>query len=279
MIGGIISKIRNFREYMRRGGIVKVVSVQVATGERLKGKRILITGGGSGIGLAIARRCVQEAGAVMIVGRSQERLQAAVKLLESDNAHCMPWDVCSIATNSELIAKAEEKLGGPVDILVNNAGISNREGRGALTLTVWEKIIKTNLTASTFMMQGYCEYAKAKALKGVVLNIASFAGIRMVCDAYGASKAALIKLTEGFAKNYAPFNIRINAIAPGVIVGTNLNKLQREISSDGNIMCNGFPSGRFGVPAEIAEAAVFLISDESSYIYGQTLVCDGGGTL
>ena len=279
MIGGIISKIRNFREYMRRGGIVKVVSVQVATGERLKGKRILITGGGSGIGLAIARRCVQEAGAVMIVGRSQERLQAAVKLLESDNAHYMPWDVCSIAANSELIAKAEEKLGGPVDILVNNAGISNREGRGALTLTVWEKIIKTNLTASTFMMQGYCEYAKDKALKGVVLNIASFAGIRMVCDAYGASKAALIKLTEGFAKNYAPFNIRINAIAPGVIVGTNLNKLQREISSDGNIMCNGLPSGRFGVPAEIAEAAVFLISDESSYIYGQTLVCDGGGTL
>lgn len=202
-----------------------------------------------------------------------------MKLFESDNAHYMPWDVCSIAANSELIAKAEEKLGGPVDILVNNAGISTREGRGALTLTVWEKIIKTNLTASTFMMQGYCEYAKAKALKGVVLNIASFAGIRMVCDAYGASKAALIKLTEGFAKNYAPLNIRINAIAPGVIVGTNLNKLQREISSDGNIMCNGLPSGRFGVPAEIAEAAVFLISDESSYIYGQTLVCDGGGTL
>ena len=112
----------------------------------------------------------------------------------------------------------------------------------------------------------------------MLLNVASNAGVRNVVDAYGASKSAFISLTAGWAKEYAKYGIRINAIAPGVIVGTNINKLQRSISVEDNLY-SSFPAKRYGVPDEIAEVALFLGSDMSSYIYGQTIIVDGGATL
>ena len=272
-------KLRNLREFLRRGGMASVTVLKVPKGEILKGRRILVTGGSSGIGLAIAKRCIEEGGCVVIAGRNSANLEKAEDAVASASLKVMPWDVSNTDAADTKIREAEGILGGPIDVFVNNAGISSRQSLPTLTREVWDSILGVNLTGAVFAARAICERWVSIGRKGVLLNVASNTGIQLVVDGYGTSKTALIQLTRGFASTYADKGIRINCIAPGVIVGTKINKLQRSISADGNLYCDAYPSKRFGVPSEIAEIALFLVSDQSASIYGQTIVCDGGATL
>lgn len=275
----LISMLKNLRMFIQKGGAVRVEKIKVPAGQLMRGRRVLITGGGSGIGFAIAKRCLDEGAAVLITGRDELKLRGAKESLGSDFIKTLSWDVDDIKTVNDKIAEAECLLGGPIDAFVNNAGVSDRQEPASLTEAVWERILKTNLTGSMFVAQAICQRWIKRGRGGVILNMASTAGVKSVVDAYGASKTAMIQLTRGWSAYYAPKGIRINAIAPGVIVGTEINKLQRSISPDGNLYCSSYPAGRFGVPSEVAEVALFLLSDRSSYVYGQTIVCDGGATL
>ncbi len=275
----LISILKNLKMFIQKGGAVRLEKIRVPVGESMRGRRVLITGGGSGIGFAIAKRCLDEGAVVLITGRDAQKLQAAKKSLGSDFVKAMAWDVSDIKTIKDKIVEAECLLGGPIDAFVNNAGVSDRQDPASLTEAAWERILKINLTGSMFVAQAICQQWVKHSRGGVLLNMASTAGVKSVVDAYGASKTAMIQLTRGWSAYYAPKGIRINAIAPGVIVGTEINKLQRSISPDGNLYCSSYPVGRFGVPSEVAEVALFLLSDRSSYVYGQTIVCDGGATL
>ena len=139
--------------------------------------------------------------------------------------------------------------------------------------------LNINLKGPVFITQALVNLIVCCDRGGVVLNISSFAGIFAAYDAYSGSKCALNSFTAGLAKKVAKQKIRINNIAPGVIVGTDINRPQSKIAASEDLSCDWIPAGRYGTPAEIAEVALFLISDASSYIYGQTIVVDGGGAI
>lgn len=275
----IISNIKNLRMFLRQGGVARVNTLKMPVSEEMSGRRVVITGGGSGIGFAIAKRCLEAGAEVLISGRDVGKLDKAKVSLGCGKVETLVWDVGDVDSCAAKLQEAEDMLGGAIDAFVNNAGISNRQNPSTLTKDVWGSVLATNLTGATFVAQAMCERWVRQGCGGVLLNVASTAGVQSVVDAYGTSKTALIQLTRGWAKYYAPRGIRINAVAPGVIVGTEINKLQRSISAAGNLHCASYPAGRFGVPSEIAEVALFLLSDRSSYVYGQTIVCDGGATL
>lgn len=279
MLGNIIRKYRNLKEYLRRGGDVRVETLHIPAGNFLEGKVVLITGGGSGIGFAIAKRCVRAGARVIITGRDLKKLEGAKILIGVDQTKTMKWDMSDISAVSEKLNAATELGGGRIDCVVCNAGISIRQPAGKVTSDAWNAVMGTNLTGTVFLVQEVCNRWKESGQSGVLLCVSSMAGVVGAVDAYGASKSALIKLTNGWARAYARDGIRINSIAPGVVVGTELNKTQRSIKADGNLICERIPIGRYAVPDEVASVALFLMSDASSYVVGQTIVCDGGVTL
>ena len=257
----------------------KVVRYEAVEAEWLKGKNILVTGGSSGIGLSIALKCIRCGGNVLITGRDRKKLETAKAEDSTGRLKVMVWDV---EKNDEMDAKVEEALSyfsGHLDVLVNNAGISVREGFGGLTIDVWSRIMKINLQAPVFISQQIANRWMSEKRQGVILNISSMAGEEPAFDAYGASKCALASMTKGMARTLASHGIRVNAIAPGVVIGTNLREVQRSIKPDGNVYCGWIPIKRYAVPEEIAELAVFAISDRSSYMTGAVIQCDGAGAI
>lgn len=279
MISFIRRKLTFFRRlyrYARNGVPCRVVKVGLVHGRTLAGKTVLITGGGSGIGLEMAKKFISEGAKVIITGRTENRLRNAVTLIDSDQISYLIWDVSDIVETERNVVKLFTDNDGVIDVLVNNAGISRREKFGFLTAENWDAVYNINLRGLVFLTQSVVNRWLQMNRAGVILNIASFAALELNEDAYGTSKSALIGLTRGLAKKYARNDIRVNAIAPGVIVGTDLNAVQRSVAPDGDLRCDWLGSGRYGTPAEVAELATFLISDASSYISGQTIVCDGG---
>ena len=257
----------------------KVIRYEAVEDESLKGRNILITGGSSGIGLAIALKCLRCGGNVLITGRDGEKLESIKIEDATGRLKVMVWDV---ERDDEIDAKIEEALShflGRLDVLVNNAGISVREGFGSLTMGVWNRIMKINLQAPVFISQQIANRWMSEKSQGVILNISSMAGEEPAFDAYGASKCALASMTKGMARTLAPYGIRVNAIAPGVVIGTNLREVQRSINPDGNVYCGWIPLRRYAVPEEIAELAVFAVSDRSSYMTGAVIRCDGAGAI
>ena len=258
---------------------VKVARYQVESSNCLAGKNVLITGGSSGIGLAIAKKSLACGARVLITGRDEIKLNKIKCSDASGRLMVMSWDVTDFQNIESKADEAIQQLGGGLDILVNNAGVSIREKFGSLTLDVWNKLLKTNLIAPTFITQAITNKWLTDKKEGNVLIVSSMAGEEPAFDAYGAAKCALSSMTRGIARTLAPNGIRVNAIAPGVVIGTNLRDFQRSISPDGNIRSSWIPARRYAVPDEIAEIAVFMMSDKASYMNGAVLVCDGAGAL
>lgn len=278
MIGGIVAKVRNLCEYIKKGGALHVRVHEFRVDEQFFGKRILVTGGGSGIGLAVAKRLVGMGARVLITGRDESKLLRACAEI-GERATFVKWDIRDVKQTEVNIARAEGLLGGALDAAVLNAGIAQRQGVRDISFENWDAVLSTNLTGNLFLLKALCEKWRKDGREGRVVNLSSFAGVGSVVDAYGVSKSALIGITRGWASAYAQYGIRINCVAPGVIVGTGINKIQREIDPKANVYCGNLPARRYGVPDEIASVVVFLLGEESSYVYGQTIVCDGGATL
>ena len=260
------------RVYVRR---YEVVTSEVA----LVGKNILVTGGTSGIGLAIAKKCLSLGATVIITGRNGDKLQDVLSGDITGRLKIMKWDMTDFYNLESYVNQVFDLVDGGIDVLVNNAGISIREVIGELTFDVWDKILESNLKAPVFIAQAVANKWIQSQRDGVILNISSMAGVEPAVDAYSSSKCALNSITKGMARRFGRFNIRVNALAAGVTIGTNLRDLQRSIKPDGDVRADWIPMKRFAVPEEIAETAAFLISDQSSYTTGFVFEVDGAGAI
>lgn len=250
---------------------------------RLGGKVVVITGGTRGIGLAAARAMLAEGADVVIASRKPEGVEAACRDLEA--ARVSGWGrlvgmaahVGEAAACEALIAKAEAELGA-VDVLVNNAGTNPFFGPLAqISEAAFDKTFETNLKSAWRLSLRVAKRLIADKRPGSIINVASVLGQRAAPfqGAYGMTKAAMISMTQTLSVELGGAGIRVNAIAPGLID----TKLAAAITAS-DAMTKAFTDRtglrRVGRPDEVAPLLVFLASDESSYLTGATLPCDGG---
>ena len=244
----------------------------------LKGKQALITGGGTGIGLAISRAFCEAGGHVILTGRREEVLQQACESL-GPNASYRVCDVSIVESISRLIAEMERD-GIALDILVNNAGINLKKPALEVTDEEFDRIIQTNLSG-LFALSREGARGMASRGKGNILNLTSMAalyGLPKVA-AYTAAKTAVLGLTRALAVEWAPSGIRVNAIAPGFIFSEMTEKALNSDPERKRRVLDRTPMGRMGRAEEVAAAALFLCSDAASFITGVNLPVDGGNSI
>ncbi|MDH3257301.1 MAG: SDR family oxidoreductase [Nitrospinota bacterium] len=243
---------------------------------RLKEKTAIITGGGTGIGLACARLFAQEGARVAIFGRRQDRLDQAQKEI-GDAALAVQGDITKEKDTARLVETTVKQL-GQVDILINNAGIF---GGGPIHETddaVWDQTFNINMRGVFQLTRKVLPQMIAQG-SGSIIHISSILGMIAVPQtaAYNASKGALNQFSKSIAVEYGAQGIRSNSLCPGMIE----TEMTEELRNDKALMAEwikGYPLGRFGKPEEVAQACLFLASDESAFITGATLPIDGGYT-
>src|ERR1700728_4464899 len=238
------------------------------------GKRVLITGGASGIGAATAARFLEEGSAVCVLDRDRKGREEIQKRLP-DLAGTVDADVSDLKQVQAAFDDAVRIVGG-VDVLINNAGISIRHDFLKITPEEWDKVIAVNLTGVFYMAQTAARHMWERD-GGVILQTASTNGIvgQPYYADYNATKAGVLELTRTMALELAP-KIRVCAIAPGYV----LTPMQRAEYSDEMLEAvnQKIPLGRHAQPEEIAGLFAFLASDDAAYINGQVYVIDGGET-
>lgn len=239
---------------------------------RLKGKKIIITGGGKGLGKYMAQKFINEGATVLITGRDENSL---IEVSQQLGCKYICFDITKFDKLDDFILKADSILGG-ADILVNNAGVSLHEGNiFNVSFDQFDLQVNTNLKATYFLTQKFLDnYYKNNYKNGSVLFISSERGSYVDDLPYGITKASINSLVQGLAKLVIKNNIRINAIAPGV---TASNMTGRE--PGGNMYAPNYSTGRTYQPEEVAEVACFLLSDASSCISGQIILCNNGDSI
>ena len=240
----------------------------------LEAKRVLITGGASGIGAATAARFLEEGSAVCILDRDSEARMRILKELP-DLAGSVDADVSDFKQVQAAVADAARIMGG-LDVLINNAGISIRHNFLDITPREWDKVIAVNLTGVFYMAQTVARHMMEHT-GGVILQTASTNGIvgyPYYAD-YNATKAGVIELTKSMALELAP-KVRVCAVAPGYV----LTPMQRAEYTDAMLdEVNGtIPLRRHARPEEIAALIAYLASDDAAYVTGQVFTIDGGET-
>lgn len=251
---------------------------------KLEGKVALITGGGGGIGAAVAERFVKEGAKILISGRRQELLESMAQKLPTGSVEIFAGDV-SRQDDVKGMVETAVKFGGKLDVLVNNAGISMIGSVTDISIENWNKTLAINLTGPMMMMKEAIPHM-IKAGGGSIINIASVGGLRCLPGrtAYCTTKAGLIMLTKQAALDYGKDNIRCNAVCPGGVttemteadfgqagkmVGMETDAFIKEIST-------AMPLNRFAAIHEMGGICTFLASDDSSFMTGAELVIDGG---
>ncbi len=248
---------------------------------RLEGKIAIVTGAGSGIGRASAALFAAEGAKVVAVDLSTDGLQETAEIIEKAGNTCqtISADISSADAVEEMVSSTVSSLGG-LDIVYANAGISG----GAVPLLeqdvdLWQKVLAVNLIGP-FLAIKYATPHMLKQGKGSIICTASVAGLRANAGgaAYSASKAGVISLVQNAANQFFGSGIRFNAICPGLIETGMTQPIFDGARSRGREDRIGQlnPTGRYGNPIEIANAALFLASDEASYVNGQALPVDGG---
>lgn len=239
----------------------------------LEGRRALVTGGTSGIGLAIVE-ALCEAGAQVVTCSDREDDVASFNVT---NATAILHRLSDRAAAEELVGRSEEALGGPMDILVCNAGIEGPVGPlGTAQEDAYRRVFEINLHSS-YWLAARCKPAMATCGGGSIILVASLAAMRgnRMIGIYGMSKAALCQMARNLAVELGPENIRVNAISPGMIE----TPFSRGLMSNAEFMqrrLQATPLRRVGQPSEIAATALLLASPGGAFITGQTLVVDGG---
>ncbi len=234
---------------------------------RLSGRRVLVTGAASGIGRAIARLFQHEGARVAAVDRDERRLKEA----DGDGAVRLVCDVTEERRVRDTVARAVEALGG-LDGVVNSAGLDLMRPFEAMTLEEWQRVLAVDLTGPMLVCHAALPAMK-QAGRGTIVNIASGAALRPLEQrtAYCAAKAGLVMFSKTLAVDLAPYNIRVNAICPG-IVDTPMFRASWEGAADPPAelakIVDRYVIKRPGQPEEIAQAALFLTSDESSFVTG-----------
>ncbi|MGQ0588942.1 MAG: 2-dehydro-3-deoxy-D-gluconate 5-dehydrogenase KduD [Sphingosinicella sp.] len=241
----------------------------------LSGKVAVVTGANTGIGQGIALALAEAGADVALVGRSRAEETAAQVEALGRRAALIDADLSSAAPVQGVVARTIAELGG-LDILVNNAGIIRRADAVEFSEADWDAVIDTNLKSAFFLCQAAGRHMIGQG-RGKIVNIASMlsfqGGIRVA--SYTASKSGLAGLTKLLANEWAAKGVNVNAIAPGYIATNNTAALQADESRNRQII-ERIPAGRWGAPADLGGAAVFLSSAASDYVHGHILAVDGG---
>jgi NAD(P)-dependent dehydrogenase (short-subunit alcohol dehydrogenase family) len=245
----------------------------------LKDKVIVVTGASRGIGEAIARACIEAGAKVVLASRKQADLDTVAQSLPSDRAIAVACHTGKSADVEAMFARAIDRF-GRVDGLVNNAATNPYFGPLIDTPdAAIDKTLEVNVKGYFYCARALAKHAQSRGGGGAIVNIASIAGMRaaMMQGIYGASKAAVISMTQTLAHELGGSGIRVNAIAPGLVE----TKFASTLVNNPQILAmvvKRTAIGRHGQPPELAGGAVYLLSDAASFTTGTTLVCDGGST-
>ena len=238
----------------------------------LKDKNIIVTGASGGIGNSIIKKLSESGANVLATGTNVEKLEKLK--LEFKNIKILRFDISQNEKIENFIENACLELGGNLNCLINNAGITQDNLAIRMSLDEWKKVIDLNLT-STFLLSKFAIKKMLKNKHGKIINITSVVGHtgNLGQANYTASKAGIIAMSKSLAIEYAKKNININCISPGFIKTAMTDKLDDKFKE---IILSKIPSARLGEPEDIANAVLFLISNQSNYINGETLHVNGG---
>lgn len=271
----------SYKQYIKRGlkYVLNGTPIQNITADisyfqpngRLSGKKIIVTGGGKGLGAAMATKFVSEGASVLISGRNEKILKEKA---EQIGCQYLTLDVQKTDSLDKFIHDADRILGG-VDCLVNNAGISLHEATFFdVTPETFDAQIATNLRGGFFLAQSFTKLLLHEKRKGNVLFVSSETGETVDIRPYGFTKAAINSMVQGLACLFVKDGIRVNAVAPGITASD-----MTGLKADGNLFLECNATNRVYLPEEVAETACFLLSDVSGCISGQVIVCNNGRTI
>ncbi len=238
----------------------------------IENKNIIVTGASGGIGNAIIKK-LNEAGAnILASGTKIEKLEELKKKYEK--IKILKFDISQSEKIEEFIENATNELGGSLDGLINNAGITQDNLAIRMSFEDWQKVININLT-STFLLSKFAIKKMLKNKSGKIVNITSVVGHtgNLGQANYTASKAGIVAMSKSLAIEYAKKNININCISPGFIKTAMTDKIDEKFKE---VIISKIPSARLGEPDDIANAVLFLSSDQSNYINGETIHVNGG---
>ena len=242
-------------------------------------KVAIVTGGASGIGLAIAEKFVRSGIRTVIAGRDESKLEAARKKL-GELCYAIRCDLSNLSDIPNLVDIVINRF-GQIDVLVNNAGINMKKEFTEVTNEDFQQIILTNVTAVFALSKEVVKCMLEKNVRGSIINISSMAsqyGIPKVI-AYTASKSAIEGMTRAMAVELSPKGIRVNCIAPGFIATEMSARALDGDKERKSKVLSRTPMGGLGQPSDVADAALFLASDESKYITGIVMRVDGGNSI
>lgn len=244
----------------------------------LKGKSGIVTGAGSGIGKGIATGLVQAGAELVIAGRNLEKLEAAAEEMRQFGGPVIPAqaDISKMEDIKGLVDRAVKEF-KKIDFLFNNAGIIRRNPSEDFLEKDWDEVIDINLKGPFFLAQAVARVMISQERKGKIINTSSLIAVQggKRVPAYAASKGGLAQVTKSMANDWAKYDILVNAIGPGW-VSTELTEPLRQDKERFTEITGRIPLGRWADPEDLAGAAVFLASDASNYITGQTIFVDGG---
>lgn len=269
------SKIISAASFLLHGAPKKTIAniTYLQPNNQLTGKKIIITGGGRGLGLAMAKKFTAEGAEVLIAGRNEKTLQESAQEL---NCKYLTLDVQDVNSFQTFIDEADHLLGG-ANCLVNNAGISLHENSFLEVLSEqYDSQFNTNLKGPFFLTQCFINKCRVNSIEGSknILFISSETSTTVDERPYGLTKVALNSLVQGIASRFVNDGFRINAVAPGVTVSDMVSGSSRD-----DLTCDYNMTGRYYLPEEVAEVACFLLSDASNCLNGQILVCNEGKTI
>lgn len=242
---------------------------------RYADKRVVVTGGASGIGLATARRLFAEGATLALVDLEVDGARRGASAIDATGVRVAGYgaNVADSAAVTAVLRSAEEWMGG-IDVVVNSAGIIARGAIGETSDEAWRRVVDIDLSSMFYVARAVAP-AMRRAGRGAIVNVASVAGsVGAVNVAYAAAKGGVIALTRQLANELSTDSIRVNSVSPG-FTATPLNQELRAAGSEA-AWANRIPLGRFGLAEEIAAVCAFLGSDDASYITGIDLVADGG---
>jgi gluconate 5-dehydrogenase len=245
----------------------------------LSGKTALVTGGGRGIGLALAKGLAEHGADVALVARTKEQLEEGAGNIHAEtgrNAWTFPFDVENVEAIEGLFESIVAKTHG-IDVLVNCAGMTIRGPAEDVDLATWNRLIQVNLTSVLVLSQVFCRHCKQTGKPGRIINIGSLTchAARPTTAAYGTSKSGLLMLTKTLAVEWAKYNINVNLIGPGYIA-TELTKPLWTNDEFNQWVMAKTPLARWGRPEDLVGAAVLLASRAGDFITGQIIYVDGG---
>lgn len=264
-VGGLSSAVRK----------KEVVAIPKVTNQEhlLEGKIALITGGNSGIGYAIAKAIIASGGKAVISGTNEDKLRDACNHL-GEMARYVKMDVLDISGMDEHIREAIEAFDeGRIDILVNSAGITNHSDFRHMTEDEYDSIMDINAKGTFFVSQIVSKHMIEQGIRGHILNVSSSSALRPAWTPYQMSKWAIRGFTIGLADTLLPMGIVVNAIAPGPVATPMLGR------DDTNLQFEKHPCKRLASPSEIANLAVFMVSDMGNLIVGDTFYITGGSGI